>query len=642
MRNTGDSGSKNIAAVKSMGNRRQQVLNAVYDRVSDTAQGSTFLGGEYCCVVVMLHQFVKKYSSVAMYRPGAVSCLDALDNAASRMDWILVKAAILPTSWDDKWLMYSHAWGLAHLSILHGVGITNVIPIEWQRKVHTRQSRPRASHTPGEESCGGMAQQQPTCSNIGSFGQSVDDQKTRPEVTSMLGAVCHWVAGLLVQSLNHADIFHVRRRPCTTSSPLHGIRRTRRSFGRSNLSQCKDMMDTTRDSGEMEAIQDASTSDMGGMPIGESSDCRRGSITVAERLARKANRVQSPAGSPDFRSCLFRRTTETTQEVDLRMDFARICTAFLRFKDVSWSYGCVEHLPGRILSKLDTFRVHRYYTRPQEENNYILNMITFWIPAVVSTGSGVTTLATWASSRLSEIVRRILHMDEVLLPTNWIKNDMIQTTPSNPSMMIPRDNYRSTSTRVVVLHSLQESVCRTQASGFHTTASMLKNVRGILYFIRKSVGMVDNLFGFQIMVFVMSIITVRLLASHMCEPGSILTRFTPDVAAGQRVFSAISRFLRPLILALLHTHLTSPSSSLKISTLRALAAIFTLLFYCFSDCYANVLEGGKCPWFIPVDTVLENLICRQSSLAKPKFVHIDRLMLYEGPGFGESVRSEQT
>ncbi|KAJ8891873.1 hypothetical protein PR048_004428 [Dryococelus australis] len=57
---------------------------------------------------------------------------------------------------------------------------------------------------------------------------------------------------------------------------------------------------------------------------------------------------------------------------------------------------------------------------------------------------------------------------------------------------------------------------------------------------------------------------VSLLASHQCETGSVPGRVTPefshlgivpDNAADRRVFSGISRFPRPFIPALLHTHL---------------------------------------------------------------------------------------
>ncbi|KAJ8878899.1 hypothetical protein PR048_019502 [Dryococelus australis] len=65
---------------------------------------------------------------------------------------------------------------------------------------------------------------------------------------------------------------------------------------------------------------------------------------------------------------------------------------------------------------------------------------------------------------------------------------------------------------------------------------------------------------------------VRLLASHLGEPGSIPGGVTPgfsrveivlDDAAGRRVFSGISHFSRPFNPALPHTHLASALSALK-------------------------------------------------------------------------------
>ncbi|KAJ8888741.1 hypothetical protein PR048_008233 [Dryococelus australis] len=62
---------------------------------------------------------------------------------------------------------------------------------------------------------------------------------------------------------------------------------------------------------------------------------------------------------------------------------------------------------------------------------------------------------------------------------------------------------------------------------------------------------------------------VRLLTSQIGEPGSILggialgfshVQIVPDDAAGRRIFSGTSRFPRPCIPVLLHTHFTSPSS----------------------------------------------------------------------------------
>ncbi|KAJ8880610.1 hypothetical protein PR048_017080 [Dryococelus australis] len=65
---------------------------------------------------------------------------------------------------------------------------------------------------------------------------------------------------------------------------------------------------------------------------------------------------------------------------------------------------------------------------------------------------------------------------------------------------------------------------------------------------------------------------VSLLASHQGEPGHSgfsHVGIVPDDADGRRVFSGISRFTRPFIPALLHTHLISPSLTLKISWFRA-------------------------------------------------------------------------
>ncbi|KAJ8872649.1 hypothetical protein PR048_026258 [Dryococelus australis] len=70
----------------------------------------------------------------------------------------------------------------------------------------------------------------------------------------------------------------------------------------------------------------------------------------------------------------------------------------------------------------------------------------------------------------------------------------------------------------------------------------------------------------------------RPLASHQGEPGSFPGRVTKIFACGNRAgrcrwsagfFSGISRFPRPFIPALLHTHFALPSSALKSSLLRA-------------------------------------------------------------------------
>ncbi|KAJ8870462.1 hypothetical protein PR048_029484 [Dryococelus australis] len=72
-------------------------------------------------------------------------------------------------------------------------------------------------------------------------------------------------------------------------------------------------------------------------------------------------------------------------------------------------------------------------------------------------------------------------------------------------------------------------------------------------------------------------VVVGILASHLGEtgfdsrqglPGSSLVGIVPDGAADLRVFPGISRFPRPCIPALLHSHLVYPSSALKTSILR--------------------------------------------------------------------------
>ncbi|KAJ8888688.1 hypothetical protein PR048_008180 [Dryococelus australis] len=73
-------------------------------------------------------------------------------------------------------------------------------------------------------------------------------------------------------------------------------------------------------------------------------------------------------------------------------------------------------------------------------------------------------------------------------------------------------------------------------------------------------------------------VVVRLLGFYISEsdsiPGGVAPGFSPvenvsDVAAVRWVFSGISRFPYFFIPALLHTHLTSPSSGLKTSMFRA-------------------------------------------------------------------------
>ncbi|KAJ8865930.1 hypothetical protein PR048_033453 [Dryococelus australis] len=97
-------------------------------------------------------------------------------------------------------------------------------------------------------------------------------------------------------------------------------------------------------------------------------------------------------------------------------------------------------------------------------------------------------------------------------------------------------------------------------------------------------------------------VVVRLLTSHLGDPASIPGGFAlgfshvgiaPDNVAGWRVFSGLSDFPRPCILALLHTHLTSPSSVLETSMLRAARNYpFRIIFF-FKE-----IDGKNQP-FIP-------------------------------------------
>ncbi|KAJ8883929.1 hypothetical protein PR048_015784 [Dryococelus australis] len=95
-------------------------------------------------------------------------------------------------------------------------------------------------------------------------------------------------------------------------------------------------------------------------------------------------------------------------------------------------------------------------------------------------------------------------------------------------------------------------------------------------------------------------------ASHPSDPRSILGGFTPgfthvgivlDDAACRRVFSGISRFPRPCISMLLHMHLTSPSSNLKDSMLRAakISPLFTLELT-HLDHITSAPSGGDIPY----------------------------------------------
>ncbi|KAJ8876012.1 hypothetical protein PR048_023920 [Dryococelus australis] len=110
-------------------------------------------------------------------------------------------------------------------------------------------------------------------------------------------------------------------------------------------------------------------------------------------------------------------------------------------------------------------------------------------------------------------------------------------------------------------------------------------------------------------------VVVRLLASHSCEPGSSLggvvpgfshVGIVPDDAAGWQVFTGISRFPRPCILSLLHTHFSSPSSALKTSILRAaqISSLFAPDTQHLSEALQSIRHHGRraklaenSPWF---------------------------------------------
>ncbi|KAJ8868728.1 hypothetical protein PR048_030267 [Dryococelus australis] len=102
--------------------------------------------------------------------------------------------------------------------------------------------------------------------------------------------------------------------------------------------------------------------------------------------------------------------------------------------------------------------------------------------------------------------------------------------------------------------------------------------------------------------------TVRLLASHHGEPGSIPGLVTPGFShvgivsgddARRWIFSEISHFPRPCILALLHPHLISPSSILKASSLRAarISQLSSTKLY-LADNYLNL--SGDLPFPPPL------------------------------------------
>ncbi|KAJ8887586.1 hypothetical protein PR048_013803 [Dryococelus australis] len=97
-------------------------------------------------------------------------------------------------------------------------------------------------------------------------------------------------------------------------------------------------------------------------------------------------------------------------------------------------------------------------------------------------------------------------------------------------------------------------------------------------------------------------VVVRLLASHLGEPGSIPNGvapgfshvgIVPDDAAGcRRVFSGISRFHRPFIRALFLTYLASPPSALKTTMFKAAQVSSLAVIYHFRD-YRHVYSDAN-------------------------------------------------
>ncbi|KAJ8878903.1 hypothetical protein PR048_019506 [Dryococelus australis] len=92
-------------------------------------------------------------------------------------------------------------------------------------------------------------------------------------------------------------------------------------------------------------------------------------------------------------------------------------------------------------------------------------------------------------------------------------------------------------------------------------------------------------------------VVVRLLGSHLGQPGSIPcgaapgfshVRIVPVDASDRQVFSGFSPFPRLFILALLHTHLETPSLALKIWMLRA-AHISSFTTTAYRDVWRNVV-----------------------------------------------------
>ncbi|KAJ8886166.1 hypothetical protein PR048_012375 [Dryococelus australis] len=117
-----------------------------------------------------------------------------------------------------------------------------------------------------------------------------------------------------------------------------------------------------------------------------------------------------------------------------------------------------------------------------------------------------------------------------------------------------------------------------------------------------------------------SIAAVRLIISHLGEPGSIPDRFTrrfppvgivlDDAFSRRDFFSGILYLLRPFIPVLLHTRLISPSSALNTSSLGGTAAMFDVQLtspdHRLSDMFENILivPNNPCSYNDTGDEVL--------------------------------------
>ncbi|KAJ8871766.1 hypothetical protein PR048_028106 [Dryococelus australis] len=101
---------------------------------------------------------------------------------------------------------------------------------------------------------------------------------------------------------------------------------------------------------------------------------------------------------------------------------------------------------------------------------------------------------------------------------------------------------------------------------------------------------------------------VRFPAGSPPPSGFSHVGIVPDDAVGRRVFSGISRFLRPFIQALQYTHLASPSLALETSLLRAARVSSLTRLLC-----TNALRCPSSRWPVPAVTPEGGLIGCQVS-----------------------------